>query len=108
MWDYRNTVLHNAEGPYIRNEHQEINKAIIYEYFVGPEDMESSDQHLFNHSVEYTCSMSLVRKRLWLQDLKNAKTRPGESGLPLVTRRHTSQIVRAASQPVLTRWLLQE
>ena len=109
MWDHRNTVLHDPEGPIISNENKEVNAAIIYEYFVGPEDLQSADQHLFTDSVEYTCSMSLIRKKLWLQDLKNAKTRPGQSSLQDVTRRRSRQAKDIpASQPAITPWLNQE
>ena len=74
MWQHRNSILHQPDGPRAREELWDINRQINKEYAEGFTELSESDRRrLVLPRSKIFHAQSMDQKRLWLQEIQIAR-----------------------------------
>ena len=75
LWQFRNKIKHDPNGPEDRAVHNDLNFQINLELTRGPNGIQEDCHHLFQppYTQEYLLEQSIYIKNLWLTDVFNAR-----------------------------------
>ena len=73
MWDHRNSILHDPQGPTLVTLHNELNAQIRLEYWQGWDGLDTEARSFFKRDVDNLCQKALSTKKMWLQSVPSAR-----------------------------------